>query len=455
MISIIIANLNNILYSFKNIKKHILFCTFNISFFIFLIGRLVVSTIFKYKKQERGLYGLNFAEEGLVMDTLLVLFVSLVGLYLGYLVINRISDKVFNDYSEQSYIRKKIDLKKMRTLEISSKILFYLSIGFRLFVVYEMRTVSVMEGYYESFSWFSSSLPKILVIFSEMYDMFFFSYLATNPQKKKLYLPMGLYILEGVIAASAGRRSVLMLNILLVMIYFVLRNSKEDKWFGKKETLLGVVLVPNLMIIMTSIGQMRANFSERVKTSTGLVNNIFEFFYSQGVSVNLIGYTEIFKENLPKKCYTLGPVIEFFQNSIVNRLKGLPKVSLGQTVERATEGFLYSQAISYLIMPQAYLNGFGYGSSFVAENYADFGILGVFIGSFFYSVIIYAINKLLLSDKYILKIFALGMARIILFSPRAAYLSFLVAVFSPKKILAVIFVVVFGKLINQLKLASV
>lgn len=441
LFSIIVLSVSNVAYSFTKIIENILYLCFNLTFFVFLVGRLVTTTFFGYKKLERGIYGLNFSDQHLALTTVIVLYVSLLSLCAGYSFIRKVA-------SNSSLSKSKVNEPKILLGKVS-KILFYLSMIFRLYVVFEMRRVSVVDGYYESFSLFSSSLPHILVIFSEMYDMFYFSYLASYPKKSKIWFPTFLYLLEGVVAASSGRRSILILNLLLVLIYFVIRNNKDDNWIGKKEIIFTFSIFPALMLLMTRIGEMRANFSEKSIDKINIKSSFMEFFYSQGVSVNLIGYTEIYRNYLPKKYYSIGPLFEFFLNSIWRPLKGLPRITTVQTVERATQGYLYSQAITFLIMPESYLKGYGYGSSFVAENFADFGVLGVIIGSFVYGIILYSINKFILSNHFILKVFAFSMARIILFAPRAAYLSFIVSAFSPKKIIAVLVVIVISKSIEN------
>ena len=95
-------------------------------------------------------------------------------------------------------------------------------------------------------------------------------------------------------------------------------------------------------------------------------------------------------------------------------------------------------------MPTAYLQGYGYGSSFVAENYADLGLFGVFLGSLVYGGILLFLSKSLKRGNFVLIVISLSMARSILFAPRAAYFSFIVSTFSPSKIVAIILVYVFS-----------
>src|SRR5690606_3586624 len=119
-----------------------------------------------------------------------------------------------------------------------------------------------------------------------------------------------------------------------------------------------------------------------------IIDSIFEFFYAQGVSANVIGYTMVLDESIPDgKLYSIGPILQFISNYYGYFIQGIPMPS-GQTVELALNGYLFSHTISYLIMPTLYLAGIGYGSSYIAELYADFGYFGIIFGSLFYGLLI-------------------------------------------------------------------
>lgn len=440
LLSLIFLTISNATYSFKDIQKNILFFCFNGTFFIFLIGRMVVTTFFGYKEDLRGLNGLNFNENNLIIITLVALFLSLASIRIGYVIFKRIN----LDFIKRRVIPK----NKRNALEFSALVLFFLAIIFRLYIVLEMRQATVSEGYFETFSQFKSSLPKVIQSFADMYDMFFFAFLATLPSKKKTLIPTFLYLLEGTIAASSGRRSVLMLNVLIVAIYYVVRNNKKENniWFGIKETAGSILALPILMGLMTFIGRMRA--APGSQRTGSMFDSIYEFFYSQGVSANLIGYTEMYKEQIPNRFYTLGPVYEFISESIIKPIKGIPSF-FGQTAERALNGHLLSQTLPYFIDSRAYLAGFGWGSSIVAENYADAGYFGVVVGGLIYGLVLLVLARIISDGSFLLMTFGLAMSRIILFAPRGAYLSFMVSSMSPRKIIAVILVLAFSWFIQN------
>lgn len=447
---------HNIAYSLKQFYERILFFCFNITFFIFLMGRMVVAGIFDYTSPLVGMYGTAFYEVEIINTMITSLYLSLIALFIGYTLIQKFK----LGFLER---KKEMDSGYLNSLRFFSLAFFYFCMIFRLIYVYQMKQTAVTEGYFESFMTFQSTLPSILVKISEMYDVALFAYLATMPTKKKSLFPILLYLGEGLFSAMAGRRSILMLNLLIVFIYYCIRSipkkdkqdeqevevAKEAKWLGKFEYTLAAISVPVLLAFMTFIGKLRMNFSGG-QESSNFKDSILEFFYSQGISVNLIGYTKVYESEIPKgKLFSFGPLMEFVDNKIIRPFQGLPEY-FGQTAERAMNGHLFAHTLTYIIMPSAYLLGYGYGSSYVAELYNDFGLIGVFFGSIVYGAIIYIIFHMLRNSHYVMIIFALMMARSILFAPRGAALSFIVSSFSMPKIAAVLFILIGAKLLYAL-----
>ncbi|WP_415674391.1 O-antigen polysaccharide polymerase Wzy, partial [Vagococcus fessus] len=77
LIGVLILWLSNIVYSFFDIKNRIVFLMFNATFFIFLLGRITVTGIFKYKEGYTGILGTAFNDYEVIYTMLLVLFLSL------------------------------------------------------------------------------------------------------------------------------------------------------------------------------------------------------------------------------------------------------------------------------------------------------------------------------------------------------------------------------------------
>ena len=65
------------------------------------------------------------------------------------------------------------------------------------------------------------------------------------------------------------------------------------------------------------------------------------------------------------------------------------------------EGYQYTHTISYIIMPDLYLKGVGYGSSYV-ELFHDLGFIGLIIGGILTGYLIQIFSKMMGSKSFYL-----------------------------------------------------
>lgn len=438
LVSIVIIFIHNILYTCEKFYNRIVFFGFNVSIFVFLVGRMIVSKLFEFNNQIVGYFGTNFHSDDIVFKILVLLNLTLFFLFLGFKIPEKTVDNIFKKKSQQS------DIGMIYTLRNVSCIVFLISFVLRIIYLIEAIKVSHNSGYFSYFSSFQSSLPFPIVMISEMMPIAFFCYLATIPNKKRALFLIALYLSEGIVSMFTGSRSDFMLNILIVFIYFAFRtvrsnHTNEKPWLGKKEWIIAIVSLPIIVVILNTIETIRNEFAR----ATSSVNDaILSFFYAQGVSVNVIGYTDALKESIPNKIYTFGPIIEFFKFNILGIFSGKNTELHGQTLERAMEGYQYSHTISYLVMPQLYLKGVGYGSSYVAELFHDFSYIGLILGSILIGILIALFTKLASSGKVLFVLIALMMIRKLLFIPRASTIAFVIDTFSPINIFTIL--VIFG-----------
>lgn len=396
------------------------------SIFIFLFGRLFVSYFFGYKSDISGILGTNFYEASLIVFILKIIYTGLITLYIGFKIYDR---KIEENFQNSHHV------KFNPYLRITSLIVFYITIIFKVMVDYEAVQVASSQGYFEYFSTFKSSLPSIVVILSKFNTISFFIYLSTRPIKKLVLPVTAIYLAVNALSLLTGSRSNFMLNVLIIIIYFGLSTAtSNEKWFGKMEKMMVLILIPVLMVVMTYIGEARNKYSKGISSS---IDTIFEFFYSQGVSVNIIGYTKLLEKSIPDKIYSFGPFIEYFRYNILSKFQDV-KVLEGQSVERALEGYQYSHTMSYLIMPDLYIRGVGYGSSYMAELFHDFGWIGLIIGGMLFGIIIGKFTLEFNNKSIFIVLIVLMMTRAILFVPRASTVYFIINTFIIENIVGVI-----------------
>ena len=418
-VSLLLMLTHNTMYGLDAFQKRLLFTFFHATFFIFLVGRMCVVILFDYRLDERGIFGTNFIEQEVVVTMITMMIVSLAGLFLGTLV----SERVFQP-------KLHTNVTKNTTLLIS--ITTVMIVSFALRMVYWMESIIAARslGYFAYFANFETSLPKPIELIGEMFPVAFFMYLATMPTGKKLYIPIAMYLFEGTFAMMTGSRQAFMLNILIIVIYILFRRL-----ISTKKIIGGLaVSLPAIIILLNVVEQMRNKYATE---TSSIFESVLEFFYAQGVSANVLGYTVSLSDEIPDKIYTIGPLIEFLMFNIIGPLTGTMEELKGQTVERALEGYQYSHTISYLIMPALYQRGVGYGSSFIAEWYHDLGMFGVILGSFLVGVLMVVFTKMFSAKTVLTVTAALLMMRMLLFIPRASSIAFIIDTFSPVNILGV------------------
>lgn len=452
--SVIILVIHNFLYSLEKFYERIIFLAFNVTFFVFLIGRMTVSAFFNYKESSSNLFGLHFSSASTVNHILISLYISLIFLYFGYLIIQKIAISKFND----SYNNRRHLSPYWLGFKAFSKYFFYFTSVFKLALLLERIKVVGMHGYYETFSTFRSSFPGIFVILGEIYIVAFFAFLACKPRKSEVRYPLLIFILISILSLFSGTRADFMQNMIILIVYFSIREKevfekfvhdsktflvKSGKWLGKKHLLLIIVSLPVVLIILNGIAYLRGGQDIHFLSAFEF---ILDFFYAQGVSANVIGYTKTLADIIPDKLYSIGPILEYIENKIVRQyILGEPEI-IGQTVERAINGYIFSHTISYLILGDLYLAGVGYGSSFVAELYHDFGYFGIAGGSLIYGMLIKIFYRWLKSNNVILTLITLLMLKTFFMTPRAGTISFFIYAFSPTKLLG-IGIIMFGALI--------
>ncbi|MBI6027019.1 O-antigen polysaccharide polymerase Wzy [Clostridium perfringens] len=432
LISICSIWLNNIIYSIEKFNKRIVFFAFNITFFTFLIGRLVVKSLTNYYDAYNfNKYGLDFYDFNIEKNTFICLFISLLFLFLGFYIIekkNKFNIKRKNNFSDY-------DINLIGKI---SRNLFYFTYIFNILILLEKAKFTNNVGYTELYSSYSSSYPIFVVKLAQMNAILLFIYLATKPTKRKCYVPISLYTISGVISLFVGQRNNFVLNIMIILIYFCFRNldSNNKKWLGKKHALILIISLPLILGTLNMV----ANF--RVDSKVEDRNNkiISKFLYDQGVSVNLIGYAQVFDNQLSsKKVYTFGRLISFFNDNVITKIIFNTKTYDAQSVESALYGNSFADSISYIISPNRYINGWGYGSCYVAELIKDFGFSGVMVGNFIIGIILFYMRSFFESGIF-RGAFALAMIRLLLYMPRDTTLSFVVSSFNIINILATILV---------------
>lgn len=402
-------------FALSDVYNNIFLISFLICFFVFLVGGQVLNSFF-------DAYGYKFSNI-IEVRTNILLIISLVGLFLGYILFgkvynNRIRKKHAPNYLSNYY-------KNARKI---SKFFFFSTYLFWILTLLDVIRFVSTRGYINYYLDYASSIPAIFRLIGFMAPMSFFIYLATMPTKKDAKIPILLYIFYMILSLGTGRRIGFMTGLIIIFSYSVMRNNiNPDKksWVSKTDLIKVAILLPILIGFMYFFEYFR---SENYVGSASDWKPIIGFFVRQGTSINVIKYSQLFSDRLNSQAYySLYNTIKWLQNSPFNSLLGLDlNFEIGkQSVHTALYGTYLADFVSYFANPKSYLIGMGYGSSYVAELFVDFGYFGVFIGNFIYGVLLKLLLKISFNNGNIWQS-AIGLFMLdkILRAPRATFDSF-------------------------------
>lgn len=441
----------NIIYSFYDLKKRFIFLVFQITFLVFLLGHnfadalSIADDIFTVDIEEEFSYKTQ-------LHIYLTLFISLVGVYLGY-DLNEIRKESFLTINKASL--NSIYVSKLR--EYSKKFMYFFSIF--AFVTSLERAVFVQHaGYVEYYVSFTSFLPPIFYRFEMLYELSLFLFLATFPRWKECRSPLLIYFLIGCLSLGYGQRNGIMLTIAFITIYFIIRHlfkvyGNSEVWINKKRMIVACAIFPFLLIFMYAFGSTRVDVE--VKEHENVVDNFLAFFAQQGNSARIIGYEKEFDERnmFPEDIasYTFGYLIDMYQQNAIFRKFGIYPTLEPLSEEMAMKGHNFSQTITYLYDPNYYFMGLGLGSCYIAEVHHDFGLWGVFIINFLYGLLFALFYKYSTRNPWIL---FMGFVIItsIIYAPRSGALSFINLLISPSAFAFIILIHFMTKKYKLLKL---
>lgn len=394
-----------ILYTFINIKIHILSCIFYIMIFIFLLS-LPVIDYFKtgsFIWYEQYVYAFSIK---IIMISIIAIFI---GSFLG------------EYYYKNKNIKQKVYSKEyLKSIRVVSMMVFLLSYPSYVILNIEKAMYKIKVGdYYTYYSTFQSQLPKIIDYISTFTVYSFIIYLATKPKKIYATLVLMMYIFSNALILLTGTRNPFILSVLFAFVYYFLRNQEEKGlWIGIKEKIIIYVLSIPIVIIMGVINYTRDGESvDRLS----LLDILIDFIYKQGTSFNVVAQGYIYNISLPVRefrSYTFGSI---YHSSISNLLFNTPSIASLDRIEMAKKSNSLAHNLSYLVFPESYLAGHGVGDNYIIGNYIDYGIWGVFIISLILGFIFIFMTYKIYFGNMLISTIILTILLSIFFTPRGGF----------------------------------
>lgn len=436
-----------VIFLVKDMNHNVFMIAFLISFFTFLMGSETIC-LFGWGENKY-----LFSQE-INTHAHMTIAISLMFLFLSYMATNAYLRKRY----PITWEREALPTRIASIRKVSLFVFCFLAV-FKIIVNLSEVLFVMSFGYSNFYSDYYFQGPSFFIKLADMCTTSFFVFLGTLPTKKGCKVPVILYIGINLITIFSGRRNDLIVTMLLIFVYYCMRNimhSGNEVWVSRKSLLALIVLTPLLLSILSAISSLRSTTQDNIAVS--YFRGISDFFYQQGFSINIIKWGKSLEDSIPDRIYSLGQTYEFFTTrNFISRLLFDFKTYSGQTVERALEGHRLSYLLSYLIFPWSYANGYGVGSCYIAEAYHDFGYLGIAIFNSIYGFLFAKFNYIKYRGPFFMAISFL-MMQSLLMAPRAYADGFIGSVldFSNIEILIFIWLVskYFFKRSSAIKLAA-
>ena len=424
-------------------KKNIVMLAFMICFFVFLMGRPLMIEMFGYSK-----YSVVSLGEDTRTQIYVILIISLISVMIGYLLIGfrRAQDK--DDDLAQDYI-------KANRIMCIQKVSKYMTIILYLLVILEniLRLIFIRQvGYTSSYSLEGGyvlpfGLHNLVLVAPVAIAVF----LATLPNKRKIIVPVILFVMANVISSLAGNRFEIISCVLVLVVYGVWRNVMDGRgWVKGKHVLCLLLVAPMVMVLLQNMIYWREGSDIDSK-----INPMAEFLYGTGGSSDLIGIVDKYGDRVLDRnvVYSFGGIWRGLNGNFIAQSFGLGNKYGGQTIEYAENAHSLGSTLTYYFYPKKYLSGYGLGGCYIAELYHDFSIPGVVIGNLLIGIIVGLIGKMK-KGRILHNFFCIFFITLLLRMPRDSFDYLIVNLLNLKNILFIIFMLLIVKRMERVSSIS-
>lgn len=416
----------NIVYSFLNIKRCYIFLIFNVSFFVLLLGRYMLRTI-------QGIEWWGVLGADIEKETLLVVASALiVTSALAFILSNIFSDRkiVFDKYAEPE----------------NEKIIRLFSFWFLIFVLLFSYAVVVEQvifvqgnSYLELYTSTFNELPAIFYKIHAFLPVAVSMFMVSMPSKWYRRFGLILYFAYLILTLFTGVRGDFVIGVIAIMIFIVVYHFKRP--------LERVITAPRVATVFIA-GVLTLSFlgayntlRNDVDTGKDFWGNITQFIDDQGTSINVIENTVKYKDTLPKtnSSYFFGSLLNRFRYGALSGI-GDGRDDLPDCADRINNALFCNNlgaTISYYVLGDAYLAGYGLGTQYLAELFADFDYVGVIVYSCLLGVALILLACALLSNDWALGSLSFVAVMNIIYIPRQSAINWMLVPFSLTYILPI------------------
>ena len=428
----------NCIFAMKK-RERLPFLLFNITFFTFLLSRLVVLRI----------DGTTLLAEYSTYTKEHVFFYLIIGLIT--ITIGQILYERMHKTRERLLIQADFLCEEKWKLKNANLLFVILAL---YYITYPLSFLDIMDkaifvgthSYSSYYTEYSSRLPYILAKIGSLNRIAFVLLLCVEHRRKKLLLPSILYGVTAIISLGIGQRNIFVLDVLMFIVLIGYANAESIRYTGeqlysKRLVITVFSIIPFMIIFLGYWKYARAG----IPFEMGDIYNYFrDFFYSQGEQIGFFANTVEFKAQIWEQTvpYTFSAPYNYFRN-----LFGLIDYGI-YTAENAYFGNSLAATQFYITSPGSLIRGSGSGCCYLSELYFDFGVFGIVIGSLIIGYVLGGLQIRVGRSFYINALVAL-MIRSIIYIPRASYFDWIATPFNIWNVAIIIVVIAVVNILNK------
>ena len=397
-------------------SSHVFFIFFLLSLFGFLISGDLFEEIFGRE------YWIRFGEAETLHARISILL-SLLGLGIGYFILYY----VFYKKEARRYPEEPAICQPKHSFRKAAMWLYILAYVFLMINTVNQIIFVKSYGYVAYYTSYTSILPTWLCKVGELTPIALCAFLATMPTKKQCRYILLSYALYACTAMFVGARGSLVYNLVFLACYMLFRNGRKNNdgeiWIHKSTIVAAVIFIPFMLVFFNLWDYIRLG---KEIEFTSLVDSFIDFFVNIGASSKVIKYGYQYRNEIGEsfRFFSFGDTLNYFKYGKLFNFSTPENIVPVHSARFALEGHSFDSYLSYLVMPDRFLAGEGLGSSYIAVLFADFGYLGIVIGSVLYGAV-FALYKKIGGKNYLFTVILLYMYLSLIKAPRGSYDGFL------------------------------
>ncbi len=301
-----------------------------------------------------------------------VFIIVLLATHLGFIL------GIFNETEQE--LKSGITLKSNKIYTDFGMFLFFISypaLAYKMFIQLRIILKAGYEAYYTGilkgvdYPFFTKGSGTIMTIG-------FLIFLISIPSKKKFLTVSTLYLMVKLLDSFKGARAIFLTQLLFIMWYY----TKVYRIRIKLKTMV------KLISFTVIFSQVLVSVRSKKIFSLDLINSIYNFLFSQGVSYLVLGYTINFKDRIVGQ----GPYPYIFQGIFGFKPQSMETLATTNSI---------ADKLTYFLNSRAYLKGEGIGSNYIAEMY-DMGYFWIIVISLLLGFAIVKYERYVVKNRFLL-----------------------------------------------------